>query len=160
MPPPPIIIVGGGGRYRDDDPAYREPNAAETESEVWGYNPSPYGDVRYSTSAYKGKAKAWDRSWRQFQKFDWLAVRDAKPNLFKMTHYENPYGRDFSYRPLSVGNYLDTRFAADAFMIRNEASLGLPDDYGPYRWVRYYDDAVLVDMRAGKVIDVVYDMFW
>ena len=32
--------------------------------------------------------------------------------------------------------------------------------YGPYRWVRYYDDVLLVDVYSGEVVDVIYDFFW
>ena len=37
---------------------------------------------------------------------------------------------------------------------------GLPPAYGPYRWVRYYNDALLVDIYSGQVVDTVYDIFW
>ena len=36
----------------------------------------------------------------------------------------------------------------------------LPEVWGPYRWVRYYNDALLVDVRSGQVVDVEYDIFW
>ena len=36
----------------------------------------------------------------------------------------------------------------------------LPPAYGSYRWVRYYNDAVLVDLRTGFVADVIYGIFW
>lgn len=36
----------------------------------------------------------------------------------------------------------------------------LPEVYGPYRWVRYYNDALLVDVDSGEVIDVIHDIFW
>ena len=36
----------------------------------------------------------------------------------------------------------------------------LPPAYGPYRWVRYYNDALLVDIYTGQVVDVEYDIFW
>jgi Ni/Co efflux regulator RcnB len=34
--------------------------------------------------------------------------------------------------------------------------------YAPpgYRWIRYYDDLVLVDTWDGRVADVIYDFFW
>jgi Ni/Co efflux regulator RcnB len=34
--------------------------------------------------------------------------------------------------------------------------------YAPpgYRWIRYYDDLVLVDTWDGRVVDVIYDFFW
>ena len=37
---------------------------------------------------------------------------------------------------------------------------GLPPAYGPYRWVRYFDDVMLVDVRSGIVADILYDFFW
>jgi hypothetical protein len=36
----------------------------------------------------------------------------------------------------------------------------LPPVYGPYRWVRYWDDALLVDVRSGRVVDVIHNFFW
>ena len=36
----------------------------------------------------------------------------------------------------------------------------LPRSYGPYRWVRYHNDALLVNLYTGEVEDVVYDVFW
>jgi len=39
-------------------------------------------------------------------------------------------------------------------------SYRLPPAYGPYRWVRYYDDVILVDVRTGYVVDVIHDFFW
>jgi Ni/Co efflux regulator RcnB len=34
--------------------------------------------------------------------------------------------------------------------------------YAPpgYRWIRYYDDALLVDTWDGTVVDVIYGFFW
>ncbi len=34
-----------------------------------------------------------------------------------------------------------------------------PAEYGT-RWVRYYDDVLLVDTYTGEVIDVIHDFFW
>jgi hypothetical protein len=36
----------------------------------------------------------------------------------------------------------------------------LPASYDSYRWVRYYDDVILVDMRSGRIVDIIYDFFW
>jgi hypothetical protein len=36
----------------------------------------------------------------------------------------------------------------------------LPPAYGPYRWVRYYDDVLLVDIRSGYVVDMINNFFW
>jgi hypothetical protein len=36
------------------------------------------------------------------------------------------------------------------------------DCYAPrgFRWIRYWDDAVLVDTWTGEVIDVLHNFFW
>jgi Ni/Co efflux regulator RcnB len=36
----------------------------------------------------------------------------------------------------------------------------LPPAYPGTQWIRYYDDALLVDIWTGEVVDVVYDFFW
>ena len=46
------------------------------------------------------------------------------------------------------------------YWIDDPWSYRLPEAYGPYRWVRYYNDALLVDGRSGFVVDVIYDIFW
>ena len=42
----------------------------------------------------------------------------------------------------------------------NPTQYGLP--YAPpgYQWVRYYDDALLVDTWSGEVVDVINNFFW
>jgi Ni/Co efflux regulator RcnB len=49
---------------------------------------------------------------------------------------------------------------AQSYWIADPWAYRLPDPYGPYRWVRYYDDALLVDVYTGQVVDVIYDIFW
>jgi Ni/Co efflux regulator RcnB len=36
----------------------------------------------------------------------------------------------------------------------------LPPAPYPLQWVRYYDDALLVNVFTGQVVDVMYDFFW
>ncbi|MFM2301596.1 MAG: hypothetical protein RLZZ84_1332, partial [Pseudomonadota bacterium] len=61
---------------------------------------------------------------------------------------------------LSIGSLLNALFFGDRYWINDPREYRLPDVYGPYRWVRYYDDAVLVDIYTGRVADTIYDFFW
>ena len=70
-----------------------------------------------------------------------------------------PY-RNYSYRRLTIGFFLDQLFFGQNYWINDPGYYRLPDVYGPYRWVRYYDDAVLVDAYSGEVVDVIYNFFW
>ena len=56
---------------------------------------------------------------------------------------------------LLIGNSYGNRY-----WINDPWQYRLPEAYGPYRWVRYYDDALLVDIYSGEVVDVMYDFFW
>ena len=59
-----------------------------------------------------------------------------------------------------MGFYLDSLFFGSNYWIADPWQYRLPDVYGPYRWIRYYDDAVLVDTYTGEVVDVIHDFFW
>ena len=51
-------------------------------------------------------------------------------------------------------------FFGSRYQINDPWRYRLPAVYGPYRWVRYYDDVLLVDIYSGEVVDVIYDFFW
>jgi len=59
-----------------------------------------------------------------------------------------------------VGFFLDSLFFQPRYFINDPFAYRLPDVYGPYRWVRYYDDVLLVDIYTGEVVDVINDFFW
>ena len=61
---------------------------------------------------------------------------------------------------VKFGYFLDELFYGQNYWIADPWQYRLPEVYGPYRWVRYYDDALLVDIYSGEVVDVIYDFFW
>ncbi|MFM5918255.1 MAG: RcnB family protein [Novosphingobium sp.] len=101
----------------------------------------------------------WDRQWRNNTSYNWYSYRASHPSYFRLGSYYAPY-RNYSYRRLNIGFYLDQLFFSQNYWIDNPGYYRLPDVYGPYRWVRYYDDALLVDIYSGEVVDVIYDFFW
>ncbi|MGJ3626168.1 RcnB family protein [Sphingomonas sp. MMS24-JH45] len=64
------------------------------------------------------------------------------------------------YRRFGIGVTLSSALFGQDYWIGYLFADRLPEPYGPYRWVRYYDDALLVDVYTGRVVDVVYGMFW
>lgn len=108
---------------------------------------------------YSGNYTAWNRDWRRDNRYNWYSWRNQNHDRFRMGYYYAPY-RNWSYRRLSIGFYLDSLFYSSNYWIRDPWQYRLPDVYGPYRWVRYYDDALLVDVYSGQVVDVIYDFFW
>ena len=55
---------------------------------------------------------------------------------------------------------LDQLLFSQSYWIDDPYDYRLPEAYGEYRWVRYYNDALLVDIYSGEVVDVVYDIFY
>lgn len=102
----------------------------------------------------------WDRhGWRADRRYDWHRHRSLNRHLFSPGRYYAP-GRGYSYNRLRVGLRLGSPFFGSRYAINDPWRYRLPEVYGPYRWVRYYDDVVLVDLRDGEVVDVIYNFFW
>ena len=103
--------------------------------------------------------RRWDTRWRGSSRYDWYGWRNRYPSYFQVGLYYSPY-RNYSYRRLGIGYFLDSLFFDQDYWIADPQYYRLPEAYGPYRWVRYYDDAVLVNIYSGEVADVVYRFFW
>lgn len=101
----------------------------------------------------------WDRDWRKDRRYDWHAYRDRNRNIYRLPRYEAPrWG--YSYRRWSPGYRWDSWYYSPSYWIADPWYYRLPPAYGDYRWVRYYDDAVLVDIRSGEIIDIIYSFFF
>ena len=131
-----------------------------------------FGTDRRSGSAWQGGTsgrrsgyssgdhRRWDRdNWRRDRRYDWSSYRRHNRSLFNLGIYYSPY-RNYSYRRLSIGYFLDSLFYSSRYWINDPWQYRLPEVYGPYRWVRYYDDALLVDIYSGEVVDVIHNFFW
>jgi hypothetical protein len=103
--------------------------------------------------------RSWDRNWRGNNRYDWQRYRSTNRNAYHIGRYYSPY-RNYNYRRLSIGFGLDSLFYSSRYWINDPWQYRLPEAYGPYRWVRYYDDALLVDIYSGEVVDVINRFFW
>jgi hypothetical protein len=130
--------------WRDDGRHYRD-----------GYRDGRRDDHRYGHSH-----RRWDhRGWRSDHRYDWYRYRAANRALFSLGRYYAPF-RGYSYSRINIGIRLGSPFYANRYWIHDPWRYRLPAVYGPYRWVRYYDDALLVDIYSGEVVDVIYNFFW
>jgi hypothetical protein len=100
----------------------------------------------------------WSSNWRHNSKYDWQSWRHKHRSLFHLGFYYDPFGWD--YYPCQIGWRLWPSYYSSNFWINDPWYYRLP--YAPpgTRWIRYYDDAILVDMWSGQVVDVIYNFFW
>ncbi|WP_082730430.1 MULTISPECIES: RcnB family protein [Sphingomonas] len=118
--------------------------------------PNYRGNGFYS-NGYRG---AWNRDWRRDNRWNWQSYRNYNRDVFRLPRYYAPYGWSFGYRRFAIGYTLNSILFDQRYWISDPYFYRLPEAYYPYEWVRYYDDALLVDVETGEVIDVVYGIFY
>lgn len=143
-------------RWRDDERRQRE------DRDRWRRS---FGDWRdhndqaYGFAERRAWADQWNRSWRRDRRYDWMGWRSLNRGAYHLPRYYGPNG-GYGYQRFSSGVILEPMFFGRTYWLDDPYAYRLPPAYGPYRWVRYYNDAVLVDLRSGLVVDIVYDIFW
>ena len=105
-----------------------------------------------------GDYKRWSNNWRHDRRYDWRDYRNRHRSHFRLGYYYDPFG--WSYRRWSIGSFLWPRYYGSSYWLNDPWHYRLPPAYGPYRWVRYWDDALLVNIYTGQVVDVINNFFW
>lgn len=132
----------------------------------WGGNRNGgWTDDRGSVATWNSgrdsyRPRAWDRGWRNDRRLDFDAFRRDHRQSFHLPRYSGPSGWTQGYRRFGLGFSLAPPLWSQGYWIADPWSYRLPEAYGPYRWVRYYGDALLVDLRTGLIVDAVHDLFW
>ena len=145
-----------GDRNVTDRDGYRDGRGADNHRDRRDQN---YAYRNGYTSSSRDH-RQWDRNdWRRDNRYNWSGYRNQHRNLFRAGRYYSPYN-NYSYSRLSIGFFLNSGFYGQNYWINDPYQYRLPEAYGPYRWVRYYDDALLVDIYSGEVVDVIHDFFW
>ncbi|WP_374571758.1 RcnB family protein [Phenylobacterium sp.] len=80
------------------------------------------------------------------------------PRRYHVTPYRPPAGW-YAYG-WSFGDILPRAWYGPNYFIDDWWAYGLPIPPFGYEWVRVGDDALLVDTYTGRVVQVVYDLFW
>lgn len=80
------------------------------------------------------------------------------PHRYNVAPYRRPPGwYSFSW---SFGDTLPHAWYGPNYWINDWWSYGLPVPPIGYEWVRVGDDALLIDEYTGRVVQVVYNLFW
>ena len=115
-------------------------------------------DVRGGRRYDRNDRNRWTNHWRNDRRYDWRRHRDRNRFIFRIGFYSDPFG--YSYRRFGLGSYLYPSYYQSNFWINDPWQYRLPPAYGPYRWVRYHNDALLIDIYSGEVVDVIHGFFW
>lgn len=102
----------------------------------------------------------WNRDWRRDNRWNWQSYRNLNRNLFRLPRYYAPFGWNNGYQRFGIGFQLNNVLFDQRYWINDPYYYHLPVADYPFEWVRYYGDALLVDVETGEVVDVVYDIFY
>ena len=100
----------------------------------------------------------WRNQWRRDPHNDWRGYRNQHRDRFRVGIYIDPFG--WQQRRLGYGSVLSSRYYSQRYWIPDPWNYRLPWAPPMYRWVRYFDDALLIDLRSGQVVDAIPDFFW
>jgi hypothetical protein len=145
--------------WRRDDRA-RNSNDWNRQRQDWSQQRDWNYQRRLNERERWADQRRWDNRWRNDRRYDWNDYRSRYRNIYRMPTYRAPYGWNYGYRSFSIGIYLNNMLFSSSYWINDPYYYRLPPAYGSLRWVRYYDDALLVDIRDGYVVDVIRNFFW
>jgi Ni/Co efflux regulator RcnB len=126
------------------------------------YQGQNYEGQRWSQSGQRWNqgsrtASNWNRDWRNDRRYDWRRYRDSHRSIFHIGVYYDPF--NYGYQRFDIGYQLSPAYFGQQYWI-DPAMYQLPYPPPGTTWVRYWNDAVLVDMYSGQVVDVIRDFFW
>lgn len=104
------------------------------------------------------RAVQWSGNWRHDRRYDWYNHRHRNRSLFRLGFYLDPFG--WGYQRYNVGWRMWPSYYGRQYWLNDPWRYRLPYAPAGYRWVRYWDDAVLVDTWSGQVVDVMHNFFW
>ena len=99
----------------------------------------------------------WNRDWRNDRRYDWRRYRDQHRSTFRLGIYFDPFG--YNYRRYDIGYRLSPAYYGQNYWF-DPAMYGLPYPPPGTQWIRYWNDALLVDIYSGQVIDAIPNFFW
>ena len=153
--PAPGVQEGSLVQPRRPLPRVLDSDRRISRTPVFGTEP-PAPRTAESREALSGRR--WSRDWHRDGRYNWRDWRRRHHSRFRLGFYYDPFGWD--YFRYGIGWRLWPSYYRSNYWLNDSSYYRLPPAYGPYRWIRYHNDALLVNIYSGQVVDVLYDFFW
>jgi Ni/Co efflux regulator RcnB len=96
------------------------------------------------------------REAKQEYREDWRDYRRTHRNVYARGNWNAP----FRYQAWNTGARLKPAYYAPRYYIADPYRYRLPPARGNLRWVRHYNDVLLVNVRTGAIVQVHRGFFW
>lgn len=110
-------------------------------------------DLRDAHQEYREDLRDRDRQWARD---DWRAWRNTNRALYARGSWNAP----FRYQVFRPGVRIAPSFYGTRYVVVDPWRYHLPPARAYTRWVRHYNDVLLIDYRRGVVVDVIRNFYW
>ena len=110
-------------------------------------------DVRDARRELREDRRDRDRKWGRD---DWRGYRNSNRNVYARGNWNAP----FRYTQFRSGIRIAPNYYGSRYYINDPWRYRLPTPGYNQRWVRHYNDVLLVDVRRGIVVDVIRSFYW
>lgn len=141
---PSVAMAQSAGEIRRDNRDVREERRDLRQAQR-------YGDRRDVRDARKDLRDA-----RQERREDWQDYRKSHRDVYRGGNWRAP----FRYNAWNTGQRLKPAYYSSRYYISDPYRYRLPAARGDMRWVRHYNDVLLVNVRSGAVVQVHRGFFW
>ena len=146
---PAVAAAQSPGELRRDRQDIREQRRDLYEAQRRGDR----RDVREARREYREDLRDRDRRWARD---DWRGYRNQNRALYARGQWRAP----FRYNQWRPGARIAPSYYAQRYWINDPWRYRLPPARPNTRWVRHYNDVLLVDYRRGTVLDVIRNFYW
>lgn len=113
------------------------------------------GDLRDARQELREDRRDVRQDNREWRRDDWRSYRNTNRGLYSRGNWN----ADFRYRSFTPGIRITSSYYAPRYYINDYGRYRLPRPGFNQRWVRHYNDVLLVDVRGGRVIDVLRNFY-
>jgi Ni/Co efflux regulator RcnB len=106
------------------------------------------GDIRDA----RGEVREAKQEYRE----DWRDYRSRNHSAFHPARFNAP----FRYNSFNIGIRLSPQYYGSRYYVNNYGAYRLPAPGYGLRYVRHYNDVLLVNVRTGRVVNVYRNFYW
>jgi Ni/Co efflux regulator RcnB len=140
----PVSASAQNGELRHDRREIREERRDVREA----YRHGDRDDIRDERHDLRNAKREYRQDWREYRKDH----RDV--------YARGRWNAPFRYRTWDQGVVLRPQYYASRYYVNDPWRYRLENRGRNLRWVRNYDDVMLVDIRNGRIVEVHRNFFW
>lgn len=113
-------------------------------------------DVREQREDVRDARRELREDRRDYRQDEWRGYRNSNRALYSRGRWSSPY----RYQQFRTGATLNRGYYSSRYYINDPWRYRLPRAGANLRYVRHYNDVLLVNIRTGRVVNVIRGFYW